>query len=276
MKKGSVILVMLFSVWGGLCVQGQSVKTSSIPALGLVISDSKVTSLIFPYPIKKGFWVSEGLTVRQLEGAENILMVKANRPGFEQTNLSVVTTDGQFYSFLIDYGREPSVLNLSIAGNLPADRARAQLSDMPVTAEKLREVAMRVMGKAPFLPYRIRQQKVELRLPGLYLADNQLWLYLTVKNRSLLDYPPEYVRFFIQDKKRSKRTVVQEKELSPVFAVPMGTVKGRTTVHWAVAFTPFTIGRGQQLVIKVAEKNGGRTLVLPVSHKALLKTRQLP
>lgn len=52
--------------------------------------------------------------VQQPKGTENIVQVKAGKPNFIQTNLSVITIDGKLYSFTIDYNAQPSQLNMII------------------------------------------------------------------------------------------------------------------------------------------------------------------
>ena len=77
------------------------------------ITLNKTTHLIFPCSIKSVDRGSGEVLAQKAKGVDNILLVKAGRENFTETNLSVITTDGKLYSFLLDYTSNPSLLNLS-------------------------------------------------------------------------------------------------------------------------------------------------------------------
>jgi type IV secretory pathway VirB9-like protein len=56
-----------------------------------------------------------GILADKAQGAENIIQVKAAQPCFPETNLTVVTTDGRLYSFLVTYEVSPRVINYNLA-----------------------------------------------------------------------------------------------------------------------------------------------------------------
>lgn len=101
------------------------------------------------------------------------------------------------------------------------------------------------------------------------------WLVLRLGNHSLVDYTPDYIRFFVKDRKRGKRTAVQEAEIAPLFADAAHTVKGVQSQKFVFAFQPITIPSTQELVVQIGERNGGRALVLHIGHRSLLKARLL-
>ena len=116
---------------------------------------------------------------------------------------------------------------------------------------------------------------MRLSLQSIYLANGIMWFNLHFKNKSLIDYKPVYVRFFLQDRKRAKRTAVQQTELTPSYAQPIGNVKGRQGSDLVIGFPVFTIPRTKELIIEVGEQNGGRALRLRVPHSVVLKARLL-
>src|ERR1700751_5325199 len=82
-------------------------KIKRIDPLRLDISTSMTTNLIFPYAIKSVDRGSIDVLAQKAKGSENVLQVKAAKAPFKQSNLSVVTADGQLFSFLIDYAEYP-------------------------------------------------------------------------------------------------------------------------------------------------------------------------
>lgn len=72
------------------------------------ITYDKTTHLIFPAAIRYVDLGSDYLIAGKAEDAENVLRVKSSVKGFEpQTNFSVITDDGRFYSFNIYYSPYP-------------------------------------------------------------------------------------------------------------------------------------------------------------------------
>ncbi|KWW27134.1 MAG: conjugate transposon protein TraN, partial [bacterium F083] len=58
---------------------------------------------------------SANIIAGKAEGAENVIRVKAAKRGFKgETNMSVITEDGAYYSFNVKYAREPRILNVEM------------------------------------------------------------------------------------------------------------------------------------------------------------------
>jgi conjugative transposon TraN protein len=256
-----------------------TIPTKSIAPYPIAVGYNKTSNLIFPYAIKSVDRGSASVLAQKAKGVDNILQVKAGKPDFHQTNLTVVTTDGQLYSFLVDYTNEPSVLNFSFSKDSgatePTEKDKAVLSGTPLNEAAFKTITEEVCQQKRFLHIRSREQKIRLSLESIWLANKVMWLALQLQNKSLLDYKPDYIRFFVRDKKRDKRTAIQESEITPWYGKADSSVAGEQLQKVVFAFRPFTIPKTQELVIQVGEQNGGRSLVLPVSHKVLLKARLL-
>jgi conjugative transposon TraN protein len=256
-----------------------AIPTKSITPYPIAVSYNKTSNLIFPYAIKSVDRGSASVLAQKAKGVDNILQVKAGKQDFHQTNLTVVTTDGQLYSFLVDYTNEPSVLNLSFSKDSgatePTEKDKAVLSGTLLNAASFKTITDEVYRQKRFLHIRSREQKMRLSLESIWLANKAMWLALQLQNKSLIDYKPDYVRFFVRDKKRGKRTALQEREITPLYGKSDSAVAGEQLQKVVFAFQPFTIPKTQELVIQVGEQNGGRSLVLSVSHRVLLKTRLL-
>src|SRR4051812_31287454 len=84
---------------------------SFIDPYPLQITYNKTTNLVFPYAVKTVDRGSSDVLVQKARYADTILQLKAGREGFRETNLSVVTTDGKLYSFLLQYAPSPARLS---------------------------------------------------------------------------------------------------------------------------------------------------------------------
>lgn len=270
------LLLMDQTIANGQEAAGNSIiKAKEIPPFQIAVSYNKTSNLIFPFDIKSVDRGSAAILAQKAKGAENILQIKAGKLDFPVTNLSVVTSDARFYSFLVEYAEEPSVLNLCFYKDSASEPAMASLPGMPVNEEQLNDAASVILQSNKFLHYRVREQRIRLSLRSIYLYKNLMWFDLQLKNRSLINYTPDYVRFFVKDKKRAKRTAIQEKEIKPLFALPFPTIDGDSNAHFLMAFSPFTIPSNQQLVVQIGERNGGRTLLLRLRSRCVLQARTI-
>ena len=80
-----------------------------IPPHGLEITYDKTVHIIFPSPVRYVDLGSPNLIAGKADGAENVIRVKATRKHFRsETNMSVITEDGNFYTFNVKYADEPT------------------------------------------------------------------------------------------------------------------------------------------------------------------------
>ena len=79
------------------------------------VAFSKTLHILFP---SEAVYVDLGsldLIADKADGARNVVRVKAAKQGFEEeTNFSVITADGCFYSFTAVYSENPSRLNIEM------------------------------------------------------------------------------------------------------------------------------------------------------------------
>jgi hypothetical protein len=74
-----------------------------IPPYGIEVSFSKTVHVIFPAAVCYVDLGSSSIIAGKANGSENVIRVKAAVQGFErETNFSVITDDGSFYSFNVN------------------------------------------------------------------------------------------------------------------------------------------------------------------------------
>lgn len=249
-----------------------------IEPVPLELSYDRTTHIIFPYAIQSVDRGHAGVLAQKAKGVNNVLQLKAGRKDFAPTNISVITADGKFYSFLLYYAVAPSSINFKIDRDLLADTVKhplIQLSHVSLGQDGLEATARELLKQRAFLQVSAREQKMRATLTSIYLKYDLLWFTFRLKNQSLIPYTPGEVRFFVQDRKRSKRTAVQEREIFPVFHSSPSTVRGDSCTFFVFAFAPFTILNSQVISLQISEKNGGRRLSLRIKPRTLLRARLL-
>jgi hypothetical protein len=114
---------------------------------------------------------------------------------------------------------------------------------------------------------------MRLHVEGIFLKDSLMWFTIRIANRAQVPYAPEYVRLFVQDRTKAKRTAIQQIAAEPVFEALPDKISGRSAESFALGFPLFTVPRDKQLWLEVAERSGGRLLRLPINYKTILKAR---
>lgn len=269
MKK---VLWVLLSL-AGFKALGQQGELVSIKPFYVQITTGKTSHLVFTEKIQGVDKGSRDILAQKVKGADNILKVKAAREGFPSTNLTVITVDGKVYSFLVSYDKDPENLTILIGNRQPL-----QVATLPGPEGRrdfFKELATNVANsEAVTRSIKDKKGKVVFRLTGLYVHQDILLYGLKLDNRSPLDYDLESLRFFIQDKKRVKRTALQLTEVRPVFSLNDTTQVPSRSEHPMVFVLPkFTLASDQRLVIQAKEKNGARHLELQVGGKPILRAR---
>jgi len=274
MKKISVLVGMwLMLLTGHLFAQGANIEMKD-PQVPLVfwLSFTKTSNFIFPYAIKSVDKGSKDVLVQKANGVENVLQVKAAKLGFTDTNLTVITADGQLYSFILKYSDQPPMLNI---------RFESKSMDKPIvqfSAEKDNDALMNQTAEKVAVKFRsinnIKDSKfsIAMRLTGIYIENDLYYFQLQLENNSNVNYAIDQLRFFIHDQKKSKRTASQEVELTPVQVLGNNKVinsKSKQTL--VIAIHKFTIPDKKELLVQLQETNGGRHLVMKVENRNLIK-----
>lgn len=87
----------------------------NIESYRLGVAFYKTVHLIFPAAVKYVDLGSTDIIAGKADGVENVVRVKASVEGFaNETNFSVITADGSFYSFNAYYTDEPATLNINM------------------------------------------------------------------------------------------------------------------------------------------------------------------
>lgn len=234
----------------------------SLAQTPLSVTTDKTTSLIFPFPIKYVDRGTKDVIIQPVKEDERILLVKAASKQFPETNLSVVTGDGNVYEFTVNYAAQPSVLVLHLPPNKKAT---------------ISSYANVILNNPPKRIVKVEHGSVITKLSGIYIKDDVIYYQLEIHNHSPLDFDIELLKFHIVDKKKSKRTALQENELAPLYvAGNKSKVKAYNFSVIVVAVDKFTIPDAKFLGIQILEKNGGRHFNLKLYNNQILKARVLP
>lgn len=242
----------------------------------LQISYAKTTSLVFPYSIKSVDRGSLDVLVQKAKGVENILLVKAGRHNFEQTNLTVVTSDGKLYGFVLNYDQRCPDLNLIVDDSIVLNQ-EIQFSAESDNQKKMEQYANEVLlEKRNRMGIKRSRFEITLELTGIFIHQDVLYFKLQLSNESKVNFDIDQLRFFVGDQKKAKRTASQEVEIQPLLAIgEHATITAKSEVSLVFALPKISLAEKKQLVIQLIEKREGRQLDLVVKNDDLLHLKIL-
>ena len=232
-------------------------------AQNIEITTDKTTSLVFPFAIRHIDRGNKDVLVQTVKESENMLLVKAATKDLEPSSLVVVTSDGSIYSFPISYSENPAVpvYRIPVQQNAAIETYANGILDNLRTTWGVQDHSWGMLSS----------------IAGIYIKNNVIYYQLRLKNNSPIDYDVDFIRFYIRDKKKGKRTAVQQTELKPLFISGnqrQVTAGKQNTV--VAALEKFTIPDGKYLAIEIDEKQGGRHLMMKVSNRKIMGARLLP
>ena len=211
-----------------------------------------------------------------------MLRVKASVKDFEQeTNFSVITNDGRFYSFNVHYSPNPLALSYDL---LTMQKAVEKANGNDVLFEELGSSSPSLAGLLMETIYKkdkriikhigAKSFGIQFILKGIYIHNGKYYYHTEIRNKSNVPFEIDFINFKVVDKQVAKRTVVQERPLIPLRTYrPLGGIPGNMMEQNVFLLDQFTIGDDKILQIEIFEKNGGRHQTLQVENSDLIKAR---
>lgn len=284
-----VALTVLFFVG----VQAQdTVRTFSqrqvVEPYRVEVAFNKTLHILFPSEVVYVDLGSLDLIADKANGAQNVVRIKAAKQDFtEETNFSVITADGCFYSFTAVYSENPYQLNIEMEDWLHkdpySDFANRQMyirldelsGETPLTVNRIMYTILR-RNVRDIKSVGSKRFGIEVLLRGVYVHGDLFYLHVSMRNRSKVAFDIDYIRFKICDRKTARRTAVQETFVNPVRVFDeIMRVDAEGMIRNVFVFRKFTIPDDKVLVMEVYERNGGRHQRLEIENSRLVGAREM-
>ncbi|WP_333577800.1 conjugative transposon protein TraN [Sphingobacterium sp.] len=260
----------------------QSLEAGRVEPYRLQVTYNKTSHLIFPVAIRYADLGSDYLIAAKAEDAQNVLRIKAAVKDFEEeTNFSVITEDGKFYSFNVTYSPDPPTLNYDLVkmrheGEREGSSS-VQFEELGFNAPSLTEAVLKSIydrNRRYIRHIASRSYGVQLLLNGIYVHNGKFYFHLVLKNKSNVPFAVDFCTFKIVDKQVAKRTVSQERQLVVLREYPiLQIVPDKSTAGNVVLLDQFTITDSQLLRIEIFEQNGARSQVLEIENSDLVNAK---
>ena len=226
---------------------------------------------------------SADLLAAKADGTENVLRVKAALRDFSrESNLSVITEDGAYYTFNVKYADEPVKLSVEMtdflhdgeAVNRPNNALEIYMEELGSESPLLVKLIMKSIYKNDRREVKhigCKRFGIQYLLKGIYSHNGLLYFHLQLKNSSNVPFEVDHLTFKIADKKVAKRTAIQEQVIRPLRAHNnVQVIRGKSSERMVFTLPKFTIPDDKHLVVELYEKEGGRHQTFTVENADLV------
>ena len=257
-----------------------------IQPYGMEVTYDKTVHVIFPSAVKYVDLGSPNLIAGKADGAENVIRVKATVKNFRtETNFSVITESGSFYTFNVKYADEPLLLNIEMKDfihdsstvNRPNNALDIYLADLGNESPKLVHLIMKSIhknNKREVKHIGAKSFGIQYLLRGLYTHNGLLYFHTQIKNSSNVPFDVDFINFKIVDKKVAKRTAIQEQVIFPLRAYNYAVrVAGNKEERTVFTMEKFTIPEDKCVVVELHEKSGGRHQSFVIENEDIVRAK---
>jgi conjugative transposon TraN protein len=243
------------------------------------VTFNKTSSIVFASAITAVDRGARDILAQKVKGVNNILQLKAGRVNFRETNLTVITSDGKLHHFFIRYAERPETFTIQADDITDVNERMTApvIFNDEMTTDQMQQAAEKIISTSHSKVKATSGNQMKLTLRGIYILDNTMFYHLSISNYSNIPFHTDILRFYVKDRKKTKRTASQEVEETPVYRYgnPF-VIKGQSTEELVYALPKFTIPDAKTLHLELMERNGGRHLSLKVRNKSIIKAKQTP
>ena len=295
MKRDLIYLALIVALMTAAQVTAQTAPEApaEIRPLRIEAGFSKTVHILFPSPVTYIDIGSMDIIAGKADGAGNVVRVKAAVRNFTtETNLTVITEDGGFFSFDVHYAENPAVSTIDISAlKQPAVESGSSQPE-PASAEG-RVLLQEVGREKPATVKRVlgdiyRQNRMDVKgictkkygigveVLGIYVHNDVIYIHTMISNETNISFEVDARQFIVADRKLAKRTAQQQTPLEILRVCNDPTVvRGHQRQRTVFALQKFTIPDDKVLRLEIIERNGARHQTVEIPAKELLDAKLL-
>ena len=301
MKRDLIYLILIVAAIAAVKVTARTAPETPVEIRPLRIEAgfTKTVHILFPSPVTYIDIGSMDIIAGKADGAENVVRVKAAVRNFiAETNLTVITEDGGFFTFDVHYAENPAVSTVNLTVQEPQTKgvkeptaAGDPLSPAPVTKSRvlLREVGREKpatvkrmlsdiyrQNRTDVKGIRTKKYGIEVEVLGIYVFNDVIYMHTCISNDTNISFEVDARRFIVADRKLTKRTAQQQTSLEILRVCnDPAVVRGHQRQRTVFALPKLTIPDDKVLLLEIVEKNGARHQTVEIPAGELLDAKLL-
>ena len=295
MKRDLIYLTLIAALMTAAQVTAQTAPEApaEIRPLRIEAGFSKTVHILFPSPVTYIDIGSMDIIAGKADGAGNVVRVKAAVRNFTtETNLTVITEDGGFFSFDVHYAETPAVstINISAPKQTTVESGSTQPEPAPTEGRVLLQevgrekpaTVKRVLGdiyrqnRMDVKGVRTKKYGIGVEVLGIYVHNDVIYIHTMISNETNISFEVDARQFIVADRKLAKRTAQQQTPLDILRVCNDPTVvRGHQRQRTVFALQKFTIPDDKVLLWEIIERNGARHQTVEIPAKELLDAKLL-
>ncbi len=239
-------------------------------------------ALFFPSTIQQGIVGHENFTFSYNKNVPQHLGLLKAFPGTE-SNLLVITSDGNIYSYLVKYAEEIPQFTFFIQteASIGKENGREEHRLAIHKPLALKVIDSNKQKKKKFFPEeyyqnvsryllrtkvsknlaRNRDSKVVLKLKDLSHRGDKTFVVLEIANRSTLDFRLDYLEVYFASGNNGRKSSYQRIVQQPLYSYCQPEiVRSKSKIRFVLVLPKFAPGKNRHLELQIGEKTGGRTV----------------
>ncbi len=205
-----------------------------------------------------------------------------------KTNISVKTTDGLFFSFIVENKPNIDKLFYNVERKQAMNFKNKIYTPNKSTSSKKnnskqvitnKTIVDKIIEEKGYIRNRNtkKYKKIFFSIRGVYVEKEKLYFLFNIKNKSNINYKIDNISFVSVPISNAKRKVNSEgKECRPLFFYKsLDNIASKTNKNIVAVFNKFTINNEKKLEVTLSEVNGERTIKLIINSKFISDARKI-
>ncbi len=235
-------------------------------------NNRKNVALFFSDPIRQGVTGTKNFVFTYNREKEQYFGLLQAVPG-KESNLLVVTNNGDVYAYIIKFKKKLPELNYFIAKEESIGKERPVLDDIRKDSIPLDLKALKLHGYKDFCKYLLgtklkrlasaKKQGLKLRLQAKEYKNTEVYLVIEMTNTSTIDFEIDQLQIFITNGTKRRKSSFQKLLQKVIYKHKFPEmIKKEASQKFVFVLPKFVLGEMEKLQIEIYEKNGGRKVVL--------------
>ncbi|OKZ45696.1 MAG: conjugative transposon protein TraN [Bacteroidales bacterium 43_8] len=293
MKRDLIYLALIVAAITAVKVTARTTPETpaEIRPLRIEAGFTKTVHILFPSPVTYIDIGSMDIIAGKADGAENVVRVKAAVRNFAaETNLTVITEDGGFFTFDVHYAENPvvSTLNLTVqepqtegvkkpaaAGypqpTAPASEGRVLLREVgrekPATIKRMLSDIYR-QNRTDVKGIRTKKYGIEVEVLGIYVSNDVIYIHTCMYNDTNISFEVDARQFIVAAQQQTPLEILR------VCNDP-AVVRGHQRQRTVFALPKLTIADDKVLLLEIIEKNGARHQTTEIPSREISNAKVL-
>lgn len=217
---------------------------------------------------------------------ENMLKLAPKYNSFEETNLTIITKNNKCYSFILNY--KPEIDNFlyfidSVNASMIPSKNQLEQKKYSKAEKKTNEVILEnckwiTKQKPLFWDIGRKSNGISIAVNGIFTDKTFIYLLVSLGNATSIPYEIEFMRVFLNSKKKLNKSPMQEKDLVPEYIFNNITQISPQEMgeNMVLVFNKFTLDKNKKMGIELFEKDGNRNVQFEIHTNVASKAVMIP